>query len=65
MHRVRYSTHFFVRHPVHNEYLPEELLGSEFLYKEGDAKGKVWDEEALCEWEREENEGEKWGGRYA
>jgi putative ATPase len=50
---------------VHNQYLPQEVAGGEFLYKEGDTRGKIRDEEALCEWEKEENGGERWGGRDA
>lgn len=52
-------------HPVHNQYLPREVEGSEFLYKEGDTRGKVWNEEALRGWEKEENGGLQWGGRDA
>ena len=51
------------RHPVHNPYLPRELEGSKYLLEEGDVSGKLWDEEALGEWEVAANEGRKWEGR--
>ncbi|KAF9446395.1 P-loop containing nucleoside triphosphate hydrolase protein [Macrolepiota fuliginosa MF-IS2] len=53
------------RHPVHNQYVPKELMDSRFLLNEGDTSGKVWDEQALCEWEANENGGQKWAGRVA
>ena len=51
------------RHPVTNEYLPIQFQGDEFLRKEGDKSGKMWDEQALREWELRENHGQSWSGR--
>lgn len=51
------------RHPVHNQYLPTQLKDEIFLYKEGDITDKIWDEEALKDWEKEDNEGRRWDGR--
>ena len=51
------------RHPVTNEYLPIQFQGDEFLHKEGDKSGKMWDEQALREWELRENHGQSWSGR--
>ncbi|KZT56618.1 P-loop containing nucleoside triphosphate hydrolase protein [Calocera cornea HHB12733] len=48
-------------HPVHNNFLPEQLQGSRFMWDEGE--GKAWDEEQLREWERTENGGREWEGR--
>ena len=42
---------------MHNQYLPTELKDEVFLYKESDISDKLWDEEALKVWEREENDG--------
>ncbi|KXN90906.1 ATPase WRNIP1 [Leucoagaricus sp. SymC.cos] len=50
-------------HPVHNQYLPEALIGCTFLLNEGDASNKRWDEQALEEWEAVENKGACWEGR--
>ncbi|TFY81202.1 hypothetical protein EWM64_g2809 [Hericium alpestre] len=50
-------------HPVTNEYLPTELKEERFLRREGDMHDKAWDEDALKEWEKEENEGREWEGR--
>ena len=49
---------------MYNQYLPTELKDEIYLLKEGDDSDKVWDEEALKLWEREENDGREWeGGR--
>ncbi|KAI0335056.1 P-loop containing nucleoside triphosphate hydrolase protein [Cubamyces sp. BRFM 1775] len=52
-------------HPVTNDYLPIQFRGEEFLRKEGDKRDKVWDEDALRQWELEENGGRPWSGRPA
>ncbi|RDX54985.1 P-loop containing nucleoside triphosphate hydrolase protein [Lentinus brumalis] len=52
-------------HPVTNDYMPIQFRGDEFLRKEGDMSGKIWDEEALREWEFRENGGQNWSGRPA
>ena len=51
------------RHPVTNDYLPPSLKGSEFLKRDGDTEGKIWDEEALKRWETEMNDCRQWEGR--
>ena len=48
------------RHPVTNEYLPSRVQGEIILRKEGDLSDKLWDEEALREWEEVENGGREW-----
>ncbi len=53
------------RHPVTNDYMPIQFRGDEFLRKEGDMSGKIWDEEALREWEFRENGGQNWSERPA
>ncbi|TBU31574.1 P-loop containing nucleoside triphosphate hydrolase protein [Dichomitus squalens] len=50
-------------HPVTNDYLPIQFRGDEFLRKEGDTANKTWDEDALRQWEFEENGGRPWPGR--
>lgn len=50
-------------HPVTNEYMPIQFRDDEFLRKEGDTTGKTWDEDALRQWEFEENGGRPWLGR--
>ncbi|KAJ3818397.1 hypothetical protein F5880DRAFT_1600015 [Lentinula raphanica] len=50
-------------HPVHNGYLPLKMEGQRFMRRPGDTTGKIWDEEALKEWERRKNDGEEWEGR--
>ncbi|RPD78602.1 P-loop containing nucleoside triphosphate hydrolase protein [Lentinus tigrinus ALCF2SS1-7] len=50
-------------HPVTNDYLPIQFQGDQFLRKEGDTSGKIWDEQALREWELRENKGQSWSGR--
>ncbi|OSD07077.1 P-loop containing nucleoside triphosphate hydrolase protein [Trametes coccinea BRFM310] len=50
-------------HPVTNDYLPIQFRGEEFLRKEGDKRDKIWDEDALRQWEFEENGGRPWSGR--
>ncbi|KAI0368277.1 P-loop containing nucleoside triphosphate hydrolase protein [Pilatotrama ljubarskyi] len=50
-------------HPVTNDYLPIQFRGEEFLRKEGDTRDKTWDEDALRQWEFEENGGRPWSGR--
>ncbi|KAI0705016.1 P-loop containing nucleoside triphosphate hydrolase protein [Cerioporus squamosus] len=52
-------------HPVTNDYMPIQFQGDEFLRKEGDKSGKIWDEEALREWEFRENGGQSWSERPA
>ncbi|KAK7692715.1 hypothetical protein QCA50_004348 [Cerrena zonata] len=51
------------KHPVTNEYMPPELAGERFLYPDGDTTGKLWDEDALRNWEEKENGGQEWLGR--
>ncbi|KAF5389348.1 hypothetical protein D9757_004365 [Collybiopsis confluens] len=48
-------------HPVHNAYLPPEIDGQRFMRPPGE--GKLWNEEALLEWERKRNDGKDWEGR--
>ncbi|KAJ6593798.1 DNA polymerase III, clamp loader complex, gamma/delta/delta subunit, partial [Mycena capillaripes] len=50
-------------HPVHNTYLPSQFESVQFLKKEGDTSGKLWDEEALTSWENNVNSGKPWEGR--
>ncbi|KAI1795490.1 P-loop containing nucleoside triphosphate hydrolase protein [Ganoderma leucocontextum] len=50
-------------HPVTNEYLPIQFRGDQFLWKEGNTTGKTWDEDALQQWEFDENGGRPWLGR--
>ncbi|KAJ3808547.1 P-loop containing nucleoside triphosphate hydrolase protein [Lentinula lateritia] len=50
-------------HPVHNGYLPLEIEGQQFMRRPGDTTGKLYDEAALKDWERERNGGKEWGGR--
>ncbi|KAK0485676.1 P-loop containing nucleoside triphosphate hydrolase protein [Armillaria novae-zelandiae] len=50
-------------HPVHNNYMPIQFEGEEFLKKVDDKSGKIWDEAALREWELLENHGHDWEGR--
>ncbi|KAI0633589.1 P-loop containing nucleoside triphosphate hydrolase protein [Trametes polyzona] len=62
-HGYRYNPEF--AHPVTNDYLPIQFRDEEFLLKEGDMRDKVWDEDALREWEFKENGGRPWAGRPA
>ncbi|KAI0779686.1 P-loop containing nucleoside triphosphate hydrolase protein [Fomes fomentarius] len=57
----RYNPEF--AHPVTNEYMPIQFRGDTFLWKEGDKTDKAWDEDALRQWEFEENGGRSWSGR--
>ncbi|OAX31771.1 P-loop containing nucleoside triphosphate hydrolase protein [Rhizopogon vinicolor AM-OR11-026] len=50
-------------HPVHNDYLPITFRGDTFLKEVGDLSDKVWDEQELLLWEREDNGGRPWEGR--
>ncbi|KAI0665963.1 hypothetical protein C8Q78DRAFT_1198775 [Trametes maxima] len=50
-------------HPVTNDYLPIQFRDDEFLRKEGDMRDKVWDEDALRQWEFQVNGGRPWSGR--
>lgn len=50
-------------HPVYQEYLPPELRGTSFLQPEDSVKDKVYDEEALKQFEEKVLGGEKWEGR--
>jgi putative ATPase len=43
--------------------LPPQFKNEVFLKKHGDLTDKLWDEDALEEWEREENGGKRWEGR--
>ncbi|KAJ7502724.1 DNA polymerase III, clamp loader complex, gamma/delta/delta subunit [Mycena galericulata] len=45
-------------HPVHNTYLPPQLEGVTFFKKD-----KIWDEQALVNWENHFNGGNPWDGR--
>ncbi|KAF7321283.1 p-loop containing nucleoside triphosphate hydrolase protein [Mycena kentingensis (nom. inval.)] len=47
-------------HPVCNVHLPNQLENAEFLRPPGDTRDKIWDEEALAEWERRNG---PWVGR--
>ncbi|KZT72047.1 P-loop containing nucleoside triphosphate hydrolase protein, partial [Daedalea quercina L-15889] len=49
-------------HPVTNDYLPPQFKSEAFHRPAGDLSGKSWDEEALRQWELEENNGEPWKG---
>jgi putative ATPase len=51
------------RHPVTNDYVPEEIRGMVFLKPEGDISDKLWDEAALRRWELKKNHGAPWEGR--
>jgi len=51
------------RHPVTNDYVPDEIKGMVFLKQEGDVSDKLWDENALKRWELKKNNGMAWGGR--
>jgi putative ATPase len=51
------------RHPVHNTYLPLQFEGEVFLRDRGDTSGKIWDEDALRQWEHEMNGGKEWDKR--
>lgn len=51
------------RHPVTNDYVPEEIKGVVFLKPEGDISDKIWDEDALKRWELQMNHGMPWEGR--
>ncbi|KAI0047784.1 P-loop containing nucleoside triphosphate hydrolase protein [Auriscalpium vulgare] len=66
-HGVGYRYNPAYAHPVTNTYLPPAVRahadGARFLFDEGDQAGKVWDEEALAEWEVWENGGRPWEGR--
>lgn len=53
------------RHPVTNDYMPEQFREEAFLKSAGDISDKLWDEEALRQWELEENKGISWEGRAA
>ncbi|KAJ4000024.1 P-loop containing nucleoside triphosphate hydrolase protein [Lentinula boryana] len=50
-------------HPVYNGYLPLEIEGQRFMRRPGDTSGKIWDEAALKDWERQRNDGKEWEGR--
>ncbi|KAJ4498349.1 DNA polymerase III, clamp loader complex, gamma/delta/delta subunit [Lentinula lateritia] len=50
-------------HPVYNGYLPLEIEGQQFMRRPGDTSGKLYDEAALKDWERERNGGKEWEGR--
>ena len=60
---ARADVKYCCRHPVTNDYLPIQFRGDEFLRKEGDTSDKTWDEDALRQWEFEENGGRPWSGR--
>jgi putative ATPase len=51
------------RHPVTNDYVPEEIKDMVFLKPEGDISDKLWDEDALKRWELKKNRGMPWEGR--
>ena len=51
------------RHPVTNDYVPDEIKGMVFLKPEGDVSDKLWDEDALTRWELKKNHGMAWEGR--
>jgi len=51
------------RHPVTNDYVPEEIKDTVFLKPEGHISDKLWDEAALRRWELKKNDGTPWEGR--
>jgi putative ATPase len=51
------------RHPVTNDYVPEEIKDMVFLKPEGDISDKLWDEAALRRWELKKNHGTPWEGK--
>jgi len=51
------------RHPVTNDYVPDEIKDMVFLKSEGDVSDKLWDEGALTRWETKRNHGIPWEGR--
>ncbi|KIK79655.1 hypothetical protein PAXRUDRAFT_16228 [Paxillus rubicundulus Ve08.2h10] len=51
-------------HPVHNDYSPLPFR-DKILKGAEDMSDKLWDEDALLEWERECNGGRPWSGRPA
>ena len=53
----------FRRHPVTNDYVPDEIKDTVFLKPEGDIYEKSWDEAALRRWELKKNNGMPWEGR--
>jgi putative ATPase len=52
-------------HPVTNQYLPEAIEKETFFRQEGNTEGKIWDEDALRDWEAKENNCNTWSGRSA
>lgn len=54
---------YYYRHPVYNQYLPNQFKNETFLLKEGDLSDREWNEEALKVWEAQLNDGKEWEGR--
>ena len=60
----QFSSRFILRrHPVTNDYVPNEIKDMVFLKSEGDVSDKMWDEDALTRWEVKKNNGVPWEGR--
>lgn len=51
------------RHPVTNDYVPDEIKDTVFLKPAGDLSDKLWDDDALRRWELKKNHGMPWEGR--
>lgn len=61
---IPFTSHLkFPRHPVTNDYVPDEIKDMIFLKPEGDISDKSWDEAALKRWELNKNDGVPWEGR--
>jgi putative ATPase len=60
----RFLSYFIPRrHPVTNDYVPDEIKDMVFLKSEGDISDKLWDDDALGRWELKKNHGIPWEGR--
>ena len=61
---LRFLSYFVLhRHPVTNDYVPDEIKDVVFLKPEGDISDKVWDDDALRRWELKKNHAMPWEGR--
>ena len=61
---LRFLSYFVLhRHPVTNDYVPDEIKDVVFLKPEGDILDKVWDDDALRRWELKKNHAMPWEGR--
>jgi len=55
---LKFPSHLILgRHPVTNDYVPDEIKDMVFLKSEGDISDKIWDEDALGRWELKKNHG--------